>query len=166
MEKINTHLKYGGLTGLAIVIVGLVLYVTDLSFKSGMGLVAQAPFLIGILLNAVAFSKANDRNVTFGNVFSSGFKASAIVVLISLAWTFIALAVFPEMKEKALEISEQQMMDQKMSDDQMEMAMEMTRKYFTLFMIGGILFSQLFWGAIFSLLGAAIAKKKKPELGA
>ena len=160
MKKVQTHVKYGGITGAAIVILGLILYVADLSFKPGMNYVAQLPFLIGIILNAMAYSKANDQYVTFGNVFSSGIKASLIVTVISLVWTFLALLIFPEMKDKAIEISEQALMDQNMSDEQIEMGMGATKKFFTLFMVLGVLFGTMFWGAIFSLIGGAIAKKK------
>lgn len=160
MKKVQTHVKYGGITGAAMVILGLILYVTDLSFKTGMSAVAQIPFLVGILMNAMAYSKANDQYVTFGNVFSSGIKASVIVTVISLVWTVLAMLIFPEMKEKAMEISEQALMDQNMTDEQIDTAMGMTKKFFTVFMVLGILFGTMFWGAIFSLLGAAIAKKK------
>jgi uncharacterized membrane protein YciS (DUF1049 family) len=161
MKKVQTHLKYGGFGGLGVVIVGLILYIGNMYTNQGLSLLIYLPFLIAILMNAVAYSKANDHYVTFGGVFSSGFKASALVTLIYLAWSFIALAIFPEMKEKSMEIAEESMSGRGMSDEQIEQGLEMTKKYFSVFMIGGILFGMMFWGAIFSLLGGAIAKKKK-----
>ena len=49
----------------------------------------------------------------------------------------------------------------KMTEEQINMALDMTRKYFNVFMVAGIVFGTLFIGAIFSLIGAAVAKKKK-----
>lgn len=153
-------MMYGLVTAIALIVVGLILYLTDLSFESWSQWVTYAVFLVGIIMNATAFSKANDHYVTFGNVFSSGFKASAIITLIMIAWGFIMMAIFPEMKEKGMEMARESMEKRGSTEEQIEQGMEMTRNYFTVFMVGGILFGYMFFGAIFSLIGAAIAKKK------
>lgn len=154
---------YGGITGLALMILGLVLHVAGLSFDAWAPYVSYLVFLIGIILNANAYSKANNNYVTFGNVFSSGFKASAIVTLISVAWGIIFVMLFPEIKEKGMEKAMEDMAKRGMSEEQIEQGIEMTRKFFTVAMIGGLVFMYMFFGAIFSLIGAAIAKKKGPE---
>ena len=57
------------------------------------------PFLVGILLNGIAFSKANDGYVTFGSVFGSCFKMAMIVTLVMVVWGFLSTWLsFPEMK--------------------------------------------------------------------
>src|ERR1039457_4032025 len=123
MEKKNTHLVYGFIIGIVMAILGLIFYITGLTFKPGMQsiqYVSYIPFLIGIILNAMAFSKANEGYVTFGNVFGSCFKASMIVTLVILVWSVISMFIFPEMKDKALEMARDKMMNgsQKMTDDQ------------------------------------------------
>jgi uncharacterized membrane protein YciS (DUF1049 family) len=165
MEKKNTHLVYGLITGVALVIVQMVLYLTGLAFKgSAMQYVAQVPFLVGIIMNAIAFSKANDGFVSFGNVFGSGFRMSMIVALIVLAWSVIALFALPGMKEKAMEMARTEMLkNPKVTEEAAEMSLAMMRKYWNVFMTAGVIFSNIFWGAIFSLIGAAVAKKKGPE---
>lgn len=160
MEKKKTHMMYGLITALAYVAVNLVLLLADLSFEPWAPYVAYVPFLIGIILNAMAYSKANDHYVTFGQVFSSCFKACAIVTLILLVWSFASLAIFPEMKEKGMEMARESMAKKNLSDEQIDKGMEMTKNYFNLFMVAGVVFGTMFFGAIFSLLGAAIAKKK------
>ena len=164
MDKKNTHLVYGLITGVVLVIIQMVLYLTGLAFKSSaMQYVSQVPFLIGIIMNAMAFSKANDEYVTFGNVFGSGFRMSMIVALVVLAWSVIALFALPGMKEKAMEMAREEMMKKsKITDEQVEMSLTMMRKYWNVFMTAGVIFSNIFWGAIFSLIGAAVAKKKGP----
>lgn len=159
MEKKQTHLAYGAITGLIMVIVGVAFYLTGLAFKPGMQYIGYIPFLTGIVLNANAFSKANDGYVTFGNVFGSCFKASMIVALLMVAWSAISLVVFPEMKEKAMEMAQQKMMEQKMSDDQLEKGMAFMKKGYGTLIIASSVFGSLFVGAIFSLIGAAVAKK-------
>ncbi len=159
MENKKIHLSYGFFTALALIITGLVLHFSGLSYEKWAFYVQLLPFLAGILLNANAYSKANDHNVTFGNVFSSCFRATAIITLVMILWTFISLMIFPEIKEKAIEMAMEGMTQKGMSDEQIDQAVGMTRKFFLPFAVGGALFMYLFWGAIFSLLGAAIAKK-------
>jgi hypothetical protein len=103
MENKNTHIMYGFITGIVMVVVGLIIYLAGWAFKPGMNYVAYVPFLIGIILNAIAFSKANDGFITFGNAFGSCFKASMIVAIVLVAWTIISIFIFPEMKDKAME---------------------------------------------------------------
>jgi uncharacterized protein YbaA (DUF1428 family) len=154
-------MMYGLFTAIACVIISLVLHFAGLSLETWAAYIAYIPFLIGVILNANAYAKANDNYVTFGNVFSSGFKMSAIVTLIMLAWAFLSLAIFPETKEQALEMAREKMADDpRMTDEQIDMAIDMTRKYFTVGMIMGVVFGYMFVGAIFSLIGAAIPKKK------
>lgn len=158
----QTHKTYGLLIALAMIIINVILYVTGLSFKNNWtSYIAYIPFLIGIILNANAFSKANNAEVTFGTVFSSGFKASAITALILLGWSLLSvLVIFPEMKDKAMEMAANQMAENPdMTDEQIDVALSMTRKFFLPFMIGGVIFGTMFFGAIFSLIGAGIAKK-------
>src|SRR4051812_31581101 len=121
MEKKNTHIMYGFITGLAMVIVGLVVYLTGAAFKPGMQYISYIPFIIGVILNGMAYSKANDGYVTFGNVFGSCFKASMIVTIVIVAWSVISMVIFPEMKEKALTMAREQMAkNPKMTDEVMD----------------------------------------------
>jgi hypothetical protein len=160
MDRKQTHLMYGGLTGLALVIFGLVLHVVDLSLQPWVQWAMYGIFLVGVILNAFAFSKANEGFVTFGATFSSGFKTSAIITIVTLAWVLISMMIFPEMKEKGLEMARQSMEQRGMAEEQIDKGLEMTKEYYTVFAIGGVVFGYMFFGAIFSLIGAAVAPKK------
>jgi len=151
---------YGALTGLAMVIISVALYVADLAFQPWARWISYIPFLVGLIMNAMAYAKANDHYVTYGNVWGSCFKASAIITLILLAWAFISLFVFPDMREKGMEIARESMSQKGMSDEQIDQGMQMTEKFFIPFMIGGVVFSTMFFGAIFSAIAAAFPKKK------
>lgn len=160
METKQTHMIYGLITAIALIALNLIVYVADLEDPSWTQWVNYAIFFIGVLLNAFAFSKANDQYVTFGSVFSSGFKASAIITIISIAWFLVFMMIFPEMKEKGMEIARKSMEKKQMSEEQIDQALEMTKKYYSVFTVGVLVFSYMFFGAIFSLVGAAVAKKK------
>ena len=154
----QTHFMYGGLTAFAYIIVSVVLYLVGLAFEPWTILVVYGIFLTGIILNAVAFSKMNDHYVSFGNVFSSGFKATAIIALVLLAWYFVSLWLFPEMREEGMEIARQRMEETNLSEEQSEANLKITNS--PAVGVAGVIFGTMFVGAIFSLIGAAIAKKK------
>jgi hypothetical protein len=64
------------------------------------------------------------------------------------------------MVDKILDISRKQMeKNPKMTDEMIEQAMTMTKKFFMPFAIGGTILGTGFMGAIASLIGAGIAKK-------
>ena len=160
MEKIQTHKMYGFVTGIVMVIVGLILYISGLAFKSGMQWISYIPFLIGMILNANAYSKANDGYVTFGNVFGSCFKSSMIVAILMVAYSLLTILIFPEMKEKLIAMQREEMLkNPKVTEEAIEMAQNITRKFWNVFLVGGAVMGTLFMGAIFSLVGATAVKK-------
>jgi hypothetical protein len=162
-EKKNTHLQYGLITGIAMVITGLIIYMTGVSFKPGMsyvGYLAYLPLVVGILMNAMAYSKANGGAVTFGNVFLSCFKVSMIVSVIMVVWSILSIYIFPEMKDKIMEAARESMeKKQNMSQESIDAGLGFMQKFWNVFMILGALFGTLLYGVLISLIGGLIAKK-------
>jgi uncharacterized membrane protein YciS (DUF1049 family) len=159
---------YGFVAGIIMVALSVLLYVTGLSFKyEWMSYVVQIPFLVCIILNAQAYSKANDGYVTFGNVFGSCFKMSMIVAIVMVGWMIAAIYIFPEMKDKAIELARTKMAEKSpnASDEYIETSIGVVSKYWNYIMVGSAIFGSLFFGAIFSLIGAATAKKNGPRPG-
>ena len=159
-SKKQTHIPYGSVTALAMIVVGVILEVTKLSVNSAMQWLGMIVFLTGIILNAQAFSKTNDADITFGQAFGSGFKATAIISIVMFAWSFIVLMIFPGIYDRGLEKAHTEMTkNPKMSEEQIDMAMSYTKKYFKVLMHAGSLFGTLIFGVIASLIAAAFAKK-------
>ena len=164
MENKQTHIPYGFVMGIIMAVVSLAVYVAGFAFKPGMQYVSYIPFLVGIILNALAYSKANDGYVTFGNVYGSCFKASMIVALVMVVWALITIFVFPEMKDKAMVMAHDQMAkDPKMSEETIDTALGYTKKFWNVIVISASIFGTLLYGALFSLVGALAAKKKGPK---
>jgi hypothetical protein len=157
--KTQTHIAYGFITALAMIIVGSIFQVLKMSTKPGIQYIPFLVMCVGLILNAQAYSKANNADITFGQAFGSSFKATAIIAIVFVAWSFIALMIWPDIYTQAIEKVQTDMESKHMSEEQMDMALGMTKKYFKPFMAAGALFGTLFFGAIFSLIAAAIAKK-------
>lgn len=165
MEKkeITSHLTKGLILGLLLSALAAAIYilVPDMSKHQEYGWISYLVIIGAMIWATMSYAKQMDGNVTFGNVFAHGFKTAAVMTLIIIAYTFISIKfIFPEMKDKAMEMARTQMENQgKMTDTQIDQAISMTSEFFMPFAIGGALIMYLLLGAIGSLIGAAFAKK-------
>jgi len=161
-NKIMSPQIKGLLIALIVIILGIAGYFTGLGFSNWYNWVVNAVMFAAIIIACVHFANQKQGFVTFGNVFLHGFKITAVVAIIVLVYTLLAFTVlFPDMKEKIFEMQQAQMEKSELDDDKLEQGMTMMKKYFMIFLVIGVIFGTLIWGAIASLIGAAVAKKKK-----
>lgn len=162
-KKPMTAVSKGLILALALIVLSVLtqILVSDLNQMQKFSWITYIIIIGGIAWAGFSYAKDMNGNVTFGNVFSHGFKATAVMTVLTVLFTILSFTViFPDLKDKMIEAARQQMISQgKLNDDQIEQALTMTRKFFMPFAIGGILLSYIILGAIGSLLGAAIAKK-------
>ncbi|MBN9483307.1 MAG: hypothetical protein BGO70_00190 [Bacteroidetes bacterium 43-93] len=160
MKKVQTHVKYGLITGIVLIVLNLVWYITGLTFTTWAGYILLIPYLIGIILNANAYSKANNADVTFGQAFGSSFKASLIISVMAAVWTAIFITLFPEFIDKMLTMTSDRMAQKGMDEDQIEQGVAMTKKFMNMPWMATMAFIwDLFLGVIFSLIAGGVAKK-------
>jgi len=161
-NKIMSPQIKGLLIALIVIILGIAGYFTGIGFSSWYNWVVNAIMFAAIIIACVHFAKQKEGYVTFGNVFLHGFKITAVIAIIVLVYSLLAFTVlFPDMKEKMFEMQQEQMEKQGLDDDKLEQGMTMMKKYFMIFLVLGVIFGTLIWGCIASLIGAAVAKKKK-----
>lgn len=161
-NKIMSPQIKGLLIALIVIILGIAGYFTELGFSTWYNWVVNAIMFAAIIIACVHFANQKQGFVTFGNVFLHGFKITAVVAIIVLVYTLLAFTVlFPDMKEKIFEMQQAQMEKSGLDDDKLEQGMTMMKKYFMIFLVIGVIFGTLIWGCIASLIGAAVAKKKK-----
>lgn len=159
-EKVQSPATKGLVIALILIVLSLSTHVIGLSKEKWVGWLSYAIFGGAIIWSCIIYAKQNNSNVTFGNVFADGFKVSAAITGIIAVFTFISFKfIMPEMINYALEEARKGMIEKNMPSDQIEQALEMTKKFFIPFAIGAVVVAYLFFGAIFSLIGAAIAKK-------
>jgi hypothetical protein len=160
--KIMSPQIKGLLIALIVIILGIAGYFTNLGFSTWYNWVVNAIMLAAIIIACAHFANQKQGYVTFGNVFLHGFKITAVVAIIVLVYTLLAFTVlFPDMKEKIFEMQQAQMEKKGLDDDKLEQGMTIMKKYFMIFLVIGVIFGTLVWGSIASLIGAAVAKKKK-----
>ena len=160
-NQVTTHIVKGLILSVISIVFSIVIYVFNLYEMSVLSYINYAIFIGGLIYGAVLYSNQNGHNVTFGNLFAHGFKTTAVVIVISSIYTLLAFKVlFPDMLEKVLDLSKKKMLENpKMTDEMVDQAMTMTRKFFIPFALGGAIIGTGVLGAIGSLIGAAVAKK-------
>lgn len=160
-NKITSHLVKGAIIASICVLISIIVQVFNLYEAQWLSWISYLVIVGGIAYSCVLYSNQNNHNVTFGNLFAHGFKATAVIIVIQTVYTFIAIKfLFPEMLDKIIEISRKKMEENpKMTDEMIEQGITMTKKYFLPFAIGGSIIGTAFIGAIGGLLGAAISKK-------
>jgi hypothetical protein len=160
-NKIMSPQIKGLLISLFIIIVSIVGYYTELSFQKWFGWLINAIFFLAIIFACVHFANQKNGYVTFGNVFLHGFKITAVLTIILLAYTLLSMTVlFPEMKGKIFAMQEAEMEKRGMDADKIETAMDFVKRNFMWIMVVFLIFGNLIIGSIASVIGAAVAKKK------
>lgn len=158
--NITSHITKGVIIGLVLVVIAIAAYFTGQQNSTWNKWAGNIVLIGGVIWACISYGKQMNNHVTFGNVFAHGFKTTIVATLISLVFSIIFLAIFPEMKEQGIEMARQELESQgKMTDDQIDTALDISRKYFWPIMIGGVLLGSLFMGVIGSLIGAAVTKK-------
>ena len=160
-QKIATPVQKGLIISLILIFIGLIIYFTGQMENKALSYIQYVVFLGGIIWSCISFAKQMKGNVTFGNVFAHGFKTTAFIAALMAVYTFISVKfLFPDIVDKSIEIARKQMAENKdLSEDQIEQAIKMTREFFVPFAVGGLLLMFAIFGAIASLVGAAVAKK-------
>lgn len=160
-NKVTTPVVKGIVISLVLIIYGLILMLTGQMMNKSLGYVQYVFFIVGIILSCTTYAKQMKANVTFGNVFSHGFKTTAVIIIIMIVYMFLSFKVlFPDMVDIILRSAREEMeKGGKMSDSDINKAMEFTTKNFITFAVAGAIFMFGIVGAISSLIGAAVAKK-------
>lgn len=159
--KVTTPVVKGLIISMILIVIGLAIYFSGQMGNKSLGYLQYLILLGGIIWACINYANQLNNNVTFGNLFAHGFKTTAVVTVIIIAYTILAFKVlFPDMQEMLIQQAELEMEKQSMSDSQREQATSMMKNYMVPFAIGGILFFFMVIGLIASLIGAAVAKKK------
>ena len=159
-KKPMTHFVAASVIAAVLIVYTLILQLTGLWKNPSMAWISYLLMVAVLIIFIIQYGNALNNQVTFGNLFSYGFKTTALLALIMIAFTIILFLIFPDIKQKMVETARQRMEERNTPDDQIEKGIEMWQKMFWVFTIGGIILVYAIVGAIGSLIGAAVTKKK------
>lgn len=155
-------LKFGLYTAVAGILLSLLFLVLSLDTVQGLQWIGLI-FTIAFLYLGIKDKRDNEQNgmITLGEGFKRGAAITVIASLISSIYTALYLYVInPGFKEHALDQQYEKFVEQGMDDDQIEMAMGMTDRFFEIFGTVGSLVGGIFIGLIISLIIALILRKE------
>ncbi len=162
MEKqITTPAVKGLIIALALIIFQVAITLTHQEGNKSLGIIPIAVLLGGIIWACMTYSSQMDGNVTFGNVFSHGFKSGSLVAALVGLWLALSLTViFPESLDRMMELQRTEMLKNGMTNDQADQYLNgVGRKMAVPMGTIVVVILYLVISAIGGLLGASLAKK-------
>lgn len=159
-------LLYGLYIGIALIILSLLFYITDLYTQSWVGYVNYAVILVGVVFASIAYrDKYMDGVITYGKSVSAGFMSGLFAGVLVAIYTIVFMTVMgEEYIQTLMEIAEEKMLSSQpnMSDEEIEMAMNMTKKMMTPGWVSVMVFlGNGFFALVFSLIASIFIKKEE-----
>jgi hypothetical protein len=159
-------ISYGLMTGAASIGFAIIMYVADIEQQSPIAYLGFLILIGGMVYGTIQYkTKVGGGYMSYSQAFVSGLLIAIIASLVSAIYSYLFYSFFDpaahaKIVETAMEKSQEKMAGKGMTDEQMESALNISRKFmspaamsfFTLF--GGALA-----GAILSLLAAIFIKK-------
>jgi hypothetical protein len=164
-QTVTTSTTKGVVIGLILIVLAIATYFADIRPDGPVQWIGYVIFIGGIIWSVYSYGKQINYNATFGIYFAHGFKVAALVTAIMIIYIVIFIILFPDFKERAIDQARAAMHKKnKMTEEQITQALEWTRKFFMVFLVGGTLIGYLIFGSLASLVGAAITKKEPNQL--
>lgn len=173
MEQQSTQTKkfilnYGFLFGLASVVLGVIMYVTNshVSPHWAYAVLTYALFIFFIVWGIRAFKTENEGFLSLGQAIKIGIGIALIAALITSAWTLLLSEVLePDYMEQMSAVQREAMLEQNpnMTEEQLVMAEEWGAKFQSPWiMIPVSLIGNIFVGLIISLIVGLVMRQKRP----
>ncbi len=164
---LTSALTYGAGVGLILIIFSLLMYISDMNFSKLNQWVPYFLLIIGIAYSTKVYrDKVLDGTMSFGKGFLFGWLVAVVASMLSVFWGLIMMNVIdPELMDRGLQFAEEKLLERGMSDNQIQMALEMQKKMMsgaTGYIIGFVVYAII--GAIISLITAAVYKKDENQV--
>lgn len=153
---------FGAITGFGLVLLSLLLYAIGLNTASWVQYVSLLVLFAGIVYGTITY-RDNQGNgfISYGKSLGFGVLISLFAGIVLGIYTFLFFQYFdPSQLEQIWKMAEDRMLDQGLTDEQIEQAMGFSKMFMTpiAISISGI-FSMVLWGTIFSLISSIFIKK-------
>ncbi len=149
-ENITSHVAKGLLIALLLIVINIIGQLSQLVYASWFGWVSLMLFFFSIIASIVYFSKQLQQPLTFGILFTHGFKTAAVAICILFLYTLLSVyLVFPGFVTKMMEEGIVQAKKQGKTEEEIKQYLAIGKK---VFLAGGLMVN-LFIGALGSLIG-------------
>jgi magnesium-transporting ATPase (P-type) len=159
-RKPISHLQAGLLISAILIVYSIALNFLGQAGNQSLATISYLIMIVGIIVFVRMHGSSMNNSLSFGDLFSYGFKTTAVLTIIFIGFLIVFNVIFPDLKEQAFEMARQKLEeDGKLDDDKIDQALEIGRKFFWIGIVGSTLIFFVILGAIGSLIGAAITPK-------
>jgi hypothetical protein len=158
----KSGLTHGLITGLALIIYSVLLFVLELNLKSGLNYLAYLIIIAGFIYGTKTYrDNALNGSITYSKALGYSTVILLVAAILSTIYNYVFFTIIdPDIVDKILAVSEEKMLSRGMSDEQIEMGIEMSKKFMSpvLMTIMGFIWTMIF-GFILALITSAFIKK-------
>lgn len=159
---------YGVGTGIALIVLSLILYVTNLYMNEVLRYAAYVILIAGMVIAALQYRKNQLKGfMTYGQAFSVSFLTGLFATIVSIIFFFFYLKYINIGLIDEIMTQVRTKMEAKagnMSQEQMDQAMMWTERFMTpVWMVVWGFLGYAFWSAIFALVIGIFVRKKNPD---
>lgn len=172
MENQNPSLKqialnYGGLLALVSILMLVIMYVANIDQSWILSILGWI-ITIALFVQAIkTYRQSNGGFLSVGEAIKTGLAVAAVAGIITAIYTYVHYTyVYPEFIDAAVDTAREAMLKQNpdMPQDQMDMALSMTEKFTTPFVMATMsLIGNLFFGFIISIIAGLILQRRNPN---
>jgi hypothetical protein len=171
-QSVISHgLNYGLITGGAIIVFNLLLFLLDQHMNRALTWIAYIIIAGGMVYGTLEFrKKTSDGFLTYGRAFSSCFWIGLFAGVLATVYFFVFIQfIHPGFVNEIMDQARQNMLESRpdMSEEQMEQALEISSKFMSpvaMTIMGLVTYAAI--SAILGLLAAIFLKKEDPSLKA
>jgi hypothetical protein len=157
------HIKIGLIISAILIVLKVAIQLANLQFVEWATLGFYALLIGCIAASVLYFSKAND-NKQFSNLFSLGFKTTAVVACILFLFSVLFVYVlFPNFTTQLFALKAKELLANNSNNNNFIVPNEvppMAKKIIAITHIAGTLLGTMFLGIVGSVIGAVIATQK------
>ncbi|RLD60917.1 MAG: hypothetical protein DRI95_14865 [Bacteroidetes bacterium] len=156
-------LNWGLIVGIVLIIYSILMYFLDLSLEKWVSWVSYVLLIGGIVYSTIQYrDTVLGGSITYTQALGFGVIVSLYAAVLSGIYSYVFFTfIDPDFIEKIVEMTQQQMLDQGLTEDQVEQAMEMQKGFMKPWIMVLISIPALtFMGFIFSLITSIFLKKE------
>jgi len=173
MEEKQTSLGmhtmiYGVGTGLALIVLSLILYVSNLYMNEVLRYLSYLILIAGMVVGSLQYRKVQLKGfMTYGQAFSANFLIGLFAAIIASIFFYFYIIYINTGLIDEIMAQVRTKMEAKagnMSQEQMDQAMMWTERFMTpVWMVVWGFLGYTFWAAVFALVIAIFVRKKNPD---
>jgi len=164
-SPLKNAMNFGAMLGLATMIESFIFQLLKVRGGFTSQILMMVVLTVFIVLGCMQYRKSNNGYMSYGQGLGQGVLISFFGSILLGFFTYVFFKyASPESLKEIIDLAQEQLEDQGLSEDQVDMAMQMQSKIMTPGIMGiTMILTNTFLGTIISLISSAVLKKENPN---